>query len=151
MINAQTSLANIKVYFRKEGVVKKTMLLFVIILCLCSGGVSFANGGSAAERYYPDTVWQVTDMGKILEVTDAEAIKALFDGVKENRCTLNIMGAKDALPEKIPSIKNNFTLAKKPDPRAVFIIGCSGSPGGLCYPSPTGWKCCPPCCPPTCR
>ena len=43
---------------------KKTMLLFVMIMCLCFGGVSFANGGSAsAERYYPDTVYQVRHDG----------------------------------------------------------------------------------------
>lgn len=122
------------------------MLLLVVVLSLCLAGMAFANGGSAAERYYPDKVWQVTEMGMIEPVTDAGVIRTLFDGVKENRCTLNIMGPKDALPEKIPSAKNNFTLAKKPDPRVVFIIACSASPGGFCYPTPTGWKCCPPTC-----
>jgi hypothetical protein len=132
--------------------VRKTILLFAVILCLCFGGVSFANGGSAtAERFYPETVYQVRHDGKIDAITDPEGIKNLFEGVKSNNCGLNILGPKEALPAKVPSAKNNFTLEKKPDPRVVFIIYCKGDKDPYCYPTPTGWKCCPPCCPPACR
>ena len=131
---------------------KKTMLLSAVILCLCFGGVSFANGGSAAvERYYPDRVWQVRHDGGIDPVTEPEGIKNLFDGVKKNICGLTILGPKEALPAKVPSIKNNFTLDKKPDTAAVFLFYCRGEKGPYCYPSGTTWKCCPNCCPPTCH
>ncbi len=57
------------------------MLLFVMIMCLCFGGVSFANGGSAsAERYYPDTVYQVRHDGGMDTITNPDGIKNLFDG-----------------------------------------------------------------------
>jgi len=120
--------------------------IFLILFVCCAVGIVFPSTSVAQTKYYPKKVYVPTGEGSLKEITEASDIAQLYDGVRDKKCLLTVIGPQGELPRMDRFRQSGYSHLRPLSDKAVYIISCGVGGDAWCRAVGGVQKCCPPSC-----